>query len=471
MNIGIISNHYKTETWFKYLQDLNQYGHEVFWISVGYNWSKWLLDHGVEKSQLLDITSFANKWICGRAITEDEFNGLNALEQESGLNTNNIILMDRLLRLKPTQYAYRYLSVVQEQVTTFLRKNNVKALFTERTWAHEIVTAQVCKTLGVRVLDPHVARIPDGRFVFFEGFFEDKIFEVRKPESSDYEWAENFLKEFKERKPKPSYFTLNNKHTKFQWKFCVKLLKNFIYDTSHPFDENKPDYKWLTKQKSKTLINSQMIKIRQPFEQIDLPAKRPFVLFTLHVQPEASVDVLGSFFSNQIETVKAIARTLPITHDLYVKEHSNAIGNRSIRYYNELKHIPGVKLIDPYINSFDLIKMCDLVISISGTVSYEATLLGVPAMTIAPMFFGPLLVKNGFNPYTESIAETLKKCKNMKSNKIHVIEFLAWIYAQSFKGNTSDIRSDPQSVTKNNVADLKNAFCVILKKLESEFGM
>ena len=126
---------------------------------------------------------------------------------------------------------------------------------------------------------------------------------------------------------------------------------------------------------------------------------RPFALFLLQKQPESSVDVIGSPFTNQYEVIRALTRLLPFGWEMWVKEHPNAIGDRSVAYYRELKRLPGLRLIDPFADTHGLLSCAALTISISGTASLEAALLGKPAITIAEMYFGKVLLRNGFNPF------------------------------------------------------------------------
>ena len=71
----------------------------------------------------------------------------------------------------------------------------------------------------------------------------------------------------------------------------------------------------------------------------------------MHVQPEASIDVVGTKYSNQIEFVRNIANTTPNEYSIIVKEHSHAIGNRSINFYKSLLEIPNVVLLHPNENA------------------------------------------------------------------------------------------------------------------------
>ena len=57
-------------------------------------------------------------------------------------------------------------------------------------------------------------------------------------------------------------------------------------------------------------------------------------------------------------------------------------GYRPRSFYKEIKKMPNVKLIEPSVSSFDLIRTCELCILITSTVGFEATLLKKPVVTL-----------------------------------------------------------------------------------------
>jgi hypothetical protein len=112
-----------------------------------------------------------------------------------------------------------------------------------------------------------------------------------------------------------------------------------------------------------------------------------FVFYPLHDQPEMTTSVLGPFFLNQIALVENIAKSLPVDHLLYVKEHMASIGRRPLDYYRRLRAVKNLRLITPYWDSHDLIKRSSAVAVISGTAGWEALLYGKPVLTFGEVFY------------------------------------------------------------------------------------
>jgi hypothetical protein len=110
-------------------------------------------------------------------------------------------------------------------------------------------------------------------------------------------------------------------------------------------------------------------------------AGEKFVLFPLHFQPEASTLIRGTFYLDQLSLIENIAKSVPIDHKLYVKEHSVSVGRRPLSYYRRIQRIANVRLISPYVDSHELLGQAKAVLSITGTMGWEALLYEKPVIT------------------------------------------------------------------------------------------
>ena len=120
--------------------------------------------------------------------------------------------------------------------------------------------------------------------------------------------------------------------------------------------------------------------------------KESFIYFPLHLQPERSTLILSPFYTNQLEVIKNIAKSLPIEYKLYVKEHpmQEIHSWRKISYYKEILRLPNVKLIHPSITNEQMIRESDLVMTITGTGGLEAALYDKPAIVFADVIYSKL---------------------------------------------------------------------------------
>ncbi len=464
MNISFVSNYHKTIFFASVAGKLRKCGNKIFWMSPSRKWAKWLIAEGVYRRNILDITKYGKEWVGGELSQEDD-EEIKWLEDKGELSVRDIIMRDRVLRYKNYEDAVKYISTVSRKVREFILKENIEVIFGEQTWAFEIVVGQVSSILDVRYLVPKSTRIPNGKFAFFPSPYQKRVIEVNEVESHHRSKANKLLKNFKKEKPKPDYYKAkgNLPSPNFQW-----LLKPF-HANKDPYNETRFHWRDLKNYKSRDfnrVLRGFTVYLRRPFE-VKGPPSDSFVFITLHRQPEASVDVLGGYFSNQLETVRAISRSTPNSYRILVKEHSSAIGDRGPNFYSKLSGIPGVSTVDPYVDSFPFLENSDLVVSISGTASYEAALLGQPATTVAPMFFGPLLVCNGWNPYNSSL-EDMSEMLGSKAQlpcREDKINFLSYILAQSFSGIISDPTQSKECMSTENINKVSDGFRLLLDDL------
>jgi hypothetical protein len=396
---------------------------------------------------------------------------LNQLERKSRWYIYDIITSDHLIARRSTDYAIRYLAVCARHIRKFIQDNALNMLCGELTWAFEQVAGQVCIDLDVPFIRPVDVRIPFERTAFYTSRLETDIVELRQPNEDDLKAAREFLHAYRNRPRKPAY--MNVKFTTFQLRTeRIRLLTRHVIDLAgDPYDETSRRPPGLVVDHSKQALRTYFRSKFARFEMPDMESKRPFVFLALHLQPEASIDVIAAPFCNQIENAQAMARTLPVTHDLYVKEHLFALGKRPPGAYDELLKIPGVRLIDPRADTFALMQKAALIVTGSGTVAYEASLLRRPAVTMARTVFSPIVVSDHFNPYSDSLADILEQVANgHPRTDDEIIQYLAWLQAQTFEGAVGDAFWQPHTLEPAYVDKVAQGFFQLFRKFEGALG-
>jgi hypothetical protein len=109
--------------------------------------------------------------------------------------------------------------------------------------------------------------------------------------------------------------------------------------------------------------------------QVSLP-ERPYVLVSLHYQPEASTCMVASKWVDQDSVVEQAAINAPSGIRVAVKENPKGFGLRGKAYYTRLLDLSNVDLIHPLVSNDQLIRNAIGVLSIAGTVGMEAIALG-----------------------------------------------------------------------------------------------
>ncbi|TAK30034.1 MAG: hypothetical protein EPO21_19995 [Chloroflexota bacterium] len=112
-----------------------------------------------------------------------------------------------------------------------------------------------------------------------------------------------------------------------------------------------------------------------------------FVYFPLHFQPEATTLVCAPFHVDQLNLIEQLARSLPVNMLLYVKEHPVSLGRRPISYYQRIKKLSNVRLINASVDSHELIRQAAATITITGTAGWEALLYERPVIYFGNAFW------------------------------------------------------------------------------------
>jgi hypothetical protein len=115
--------------------------------------------------------------------------------------------------------------------------------------------------------------------------------------------------------------------------------------------------------------------------KLDALPKR-FIFYPLQVSPEASINTPAPYYVDQLRAIDAIRLAMPPDCALVVKEHWGAIGFRSADFVRRLRRLPGLLIAKYTLNSHDLIRRASLTCSVTGTVGFEAFLLGRPALAL-----------------------------------------------------------------------------------------
>src|SRR5260370_21950324 len=133
--------------------------------------------------------------------------------------------------------------------------------------------------------------------------------------------------------------------------------------------------------------------------------------FALHAQPEFTVDVRAPFYRNQLAVVENIAKSIPSGYSLVVKDHPAMKGRRPLSFYRELRKLYNVQLVSTALDSHELIEQCDVILTITGSVAWEAILLEKPVVVLSPPcygFYDQAFVCNHFSDLGAMLSDVLK---------------------------------------------------------------
>lgn len=446
--VCFIANYFKTHVFIEVANDLKQYDIISYWIIP--NRKQYLeLKTQFPKDRLLYI---GKKEVLLSSPQKHNFD----------LKINELVYGDRVLKEEPKSWSYDYLLKLQPLYYNFIKNNDISFVFGELTWAHELLAHRLtleAKELKCQYLNPHTIRIPNGRFAFFTDEFQSKIKETLKRSNIRTQIIKI---------EKPSYLAINDKLIlkKVTIKHNLLLIKNFILRTNQDINDPTLYTNPLTQLKIRVreVCNLFLFKNFVSETQLeDLPKDKKIVLFTLHKQPEASIDVIGRYYENQLNLVTNIWRILPEGYILLVKEHSNAIGDRTLKFYKTIKKFHNTYLIDNKEDSHNLLHKCETVFTVSGTIAYEAALMKKIAFTFAPTFFNKLKYCNEIS-WQDFRNHSLANLMDNQAKGLNDEAFSNWLIENSFEGIMSDSYGDPRCMENHNILKLSKAFLNVISE-------
>lgn len=171
-----------------------------------------------------------------------------------------------------------------------------------------------------------------------------------------------------------------------------------------------------------------------PYMSMEKLDQVEYAYYPLHVEPEIALSIFGREYLNQIELVRNISRSIPVTWKLVVKDHPAGVGRRNIRYYRKLLEIPNVILANHHIASKQIIEKAKMVFTISGFSGFEAILKRRPVVTFGKTFYDILpdcMVQN-----VQSLQELPHVVKQLLENYRYCENEIVCLIAAIMKNST-----------------------------------
>ncbi|WP_458232746.1 hypothetical protein [Roseateles sp. P5_E8] len=439
-----IANYYLTPLQSVVARRLADRGARIGWIVVNTQLAQRLKEDGWPEAHTLHL----------RLDAPDPGSAFTAVP----LKFHDLLHADRALRHRPN-VGLQYLNAAAHAIHAFLESEQPDFVFGENTWAHERLAAAFCAASGGarQYLSPHTVRFPSGRWGFFAGedqaqlvggscCLQDAHATAAQPSTSDI--------------TPPSYVARNNELIANARTLRARLARVRRFITRENIDPTDPTHIQGRLDSLRVMGREELNRVlyrfvkRTPIHSATL--QRPFVLYAMHKQPESSIDVLGRYYEDQFKLIHAIWRSLPPNWSIYVKEHTNAIGDRGPSFYAQINRLPNAYVIDETASAPQLIKAAQAVFTVTGTIAYEAALMGKVAFTFAPLFFND----NKWCTYIK--LDDLRDCSNLheliQRSRTRAEGKVMDIMSQSFEGRFTDVYTDPSVLHESNLRHLESAF-------------
>lgn len=229
------------------------------------------------------------------------------------------------------------------------------------------------------------------------------------------------------------------------------LVKAGLTFLSTKYDNLKTHYTYYGRTKLKVILTSlkyspitryrELFLNRNCIHEIDNNV--PFVFFPMTTDPESTLLITTPFYTNQLELITQIVKSLPIGYQLYVKDHplQQSRSWRSTSYYKKILELPNVKLIHPSLQPEEIIKKSSLVITVASTAGMEAAFYSKPTIVFSDVLFDLLPSVYKIKNIME-LPAVIRKSLNTKVEVSELNKFVDFIHNNSFEFNWSKLDMD-----------------------------
>jgi hypothetical protein len=458
-NICFISIFDLTMVQFEQATRLEARGCRCYWMTTSKLWTQWLLNRGVSSDNILQLV-FEKKDFLEKELMRDVANEIVVAEFDSKITANLAVIADRFLMADEKNHINDYIVLYFFHIKNFLKNKSIEIVFGEPTNFNELIAMLVCEHLKILFAYPQDLRYPSRRFFFELGTASGEM--ISSGKGSAKKSGKEILEEFRNNKKHPQYFYIINKRkwdTQRIYSMCNNRFKSIFGKnknfTHHDFIDR------LTNGVLKIINKFYLEHICKYNDIANIEGKVAF--FGLHVQPESSIDVVGPYFSDQLKLVKDFRRALPFDTALVIKEHPNFLGQKSIKFFRDLKNLPNVFIVHPKTSTFKIYKRASLVLTISGTIAYEAGMLGIPAIIFSRQFFKEFSSVHYCADVTQLKPLALHLLKGAHFDEIADAECMDMIIGRSYPGYWTDPYSDPSVMSTENLEALFVGFLDVVE--------
>jgi len=162
-----------------------------------------------------------------------------------------------------------------------------------------------------------------------------------------------------------------------------------------------------------------------------------YILFALQTESESALLVEAPLFTNPVDVIKKITKSMPIGYQLLVKEHplQETRSWRSIETYKEIINTPGVVPIHPDMDIKQVLKKSSLVITVSSNVALDSLFYEVPSLMFTEKNKISIIPSIGIINDIRNLGERIKAELKTNVEPEHLEKFIQFSEKISFEFN------------------------------------
>ena len=315
-------------------------------------------------------------------------------ERELGVSITRMLTAERhLLASRTFTQIQRMAEVALRKIAAAYEATKPDFVFSEDVSCfHSYVHFVLAKERGIPFWCVGTGRLPKSLAVYSSGFQQlDRVNHIyrqlleRGLTASETIEASRYIETFQTRPARPSGMDKRDTVPRIQLSDVGRLstsMRRYFGDRGDPTAVSP------LRAVRQRLQRIARVKLADALRVFETPvAGEKYVLYPIHFQPEASTLVQAPMYLDQVVLLGDIAKSLPIGHRLYVKEHVSNRGRRPIGFYEAIRAIPAVRLLSPNEDVWSLIRNASAIAVITGTMGWEGLLFSKPVITFGEVFY------------------------------------------------------------------------------------
>jgi hypothetical protein len=469
INVAFCSNWERTETWIATGCELARRGVRVFFVMTRKEYVNKAVEAGFSRDHILWLRRDEAK----RApFSRVDYELLQSYERQTGERIRHFILMDRFMRTERPEWALHYTVYVFRKMLDFLDRHHIQLVSGQPDNIPDLLATMILKVKGGFYAAAFEFRFPTKRFVLWDSRIEER------PHITGADTVETVpahliteartLRDRVRSGEKMRQVLSKTQQPRLGFSYLRRLARGALY---RALIVSRHDAYMYTLRSMLFDLKIHMLPINYRLNRLiwrrlfDRPvAGERFVYYTLNYAPEHTIDVEAPYFTSTEETIRNLTRMLPSGMLLYVKEHPNGLGIRGPLELLRIKRLPGVRLIDPFVDSHELIKAADMVVTLAGTASLEAALYGKQTVLLSHVFIKNFSTCQCARAPWE-IGEILERGTAKRYSEEDDIKYIAWLLSNSHPGTVIEPLTDPTAIEPENISLVADGYMKVIEKL------
>lgn len=197
---------------------------------------------------------------------------------------------------------------------------------------------------------------------------------------------------------------------------------------------------------ARMLLNS--LRLRGNYTTLS-PEMR-FVYYPLHVPGDMALTLRSPQFLDQLALIDYLARIVPRTHQVAIKEHPAMIGAIDAGRLRELTtRYDNLVILPPTTNNYDVLRAADVIVSVNSKSGAEAILLNKPVIVLGDAFYrdSPLVYAlDSVTQLPDALVRFIEYPQQLHNDRAEVERYFEAVWQESFVGEL--YVSDPENVAQ-----------------------